>query len=257
MTLVTTVEYKIKCMAFLSYSTLADLAEYFHLSPMLGSNEDITEKRSKDTFHFSEKRKFDFSAMFDLPMEEQKCCENCKHSCYLCREVECTETVDCMKSPCQYCGKVSNKCHYLRLRSAIIVFKSLLELCGSDNNYTCFENENDYVFPQFPFCYTVELMWDQANTALEFCLDFLLKTGFLLEETTKDRLMNFRLLLKRPKYKIATIFGNDIIEMFPELASEVPEASEIDDIDISTKKDSDGMSLCSLPLYPYKKISLD
>ena len=218
MALVTTVEYKIKCMAFLSYSTLTDLAEYFHLSPMLGSNEDIGEARPTDGFHFAEKRKFDFSAMFDLPMDDQKCCENCKHNCYLCGEVECKESVDCMKSPCQYCGKVSNKCRFQQLRSAVLVFKSLLDLCDSESNYTCFESENEYVFPQFPFCYTTDLLWDHVNTALEFCLDFLLKTGFLGEETLKDRLMDFRLLLKRPKYKIASIFGNEIIEMFPELS---------------------------------------
>ncbi|XP_066930625.1 uncharacterized protein [Clytia hemisphaerica] len=224
---VTTIEYKIKCMAYLSYSTLTDLAEYFHLSPVWGSEENIAQRH--EGFHFAEKKKFDFSQIFDLPMDEQKCCSGCKHKCYVCIDKECCETVDCAKSPCESCGKVNAKCKYQQLREAILVFKNLLDICHADNNFEYFESENDYVFPQFPFCYNVELLWDRVNTSLEFCLDFLLKTGYLNEETMKDRLMDFRLILKRSKSKIAVIFGNELSDMFKELTINRPESIVVDD----------------------------
>ena len=94
-----------------------------------------------------------------------------------------------------------------------------MDVCHS-GNFLIFEQDKEFVFPQFPFCFTVELLWECINTAVECSLDFLMKTGFLPEETFKDRLMDFRLIYKQSKQKLAVIFGDDLSEMFPELRFE-------------------------------------
>ena len=226
----TSVEYKIKCMALLSYPTLGDLAEYFHLTPIWSTEENIVDKSK--SFHFTEKKQFDFCSLYDMPLDEQKCCGSCKHQCYLCRSFECVQTVDCAKAPCEKCGKFNNKCQYQQLRTSIFIFKNLLDVCHSEN-FSLFEQDKEFVFPQFPFCFTVELLWEYVNTAIESCLDFLMKTGFLNEDIVKDRLMDFRLIHKQPKQKLAVIFGDDLSEMFPELQNE----------NMDTLTESDGIPL--------------
>lgn len=221
----TTVEYKIKCMSYLTYKTLNDLAEYFHLAP-IGSSEENIGKRLED-FHFGEKTKFDFEAFLDIPFEEQKCCASCKHKCYVCNTGECVQVVDCVKAPCNNCGKVSNKCLFQQLTSAVCIFKNLFAVCHSED-FLNFEQNDEFVFPQFPFCYTVELLWEHVNTATEFALDFLLKTGFIIEEDTKDRLMELRLVLKLSKQKLAFVFGESVSDMFPNLLSD-QEDNAVDD----------------------------
>ena len=211
------VEYKVKCMALLSYPTLNDLAEYFHLTPVLSIEDVVSDELKK--FHFSEKKQYDFGALYNMPLDEQKCCVTCSHLCYVCNSHECVQKVDCTKAPCEKCGRVSNKCLYQKLKTSILIFRNLLDVCHS-GNFLIFEQDKEFVFPQFPFCFTVELLWECINTAVECSLDFLMKTGFLPEETFKDRLMDFRLIYKQSKQKLAVIFGDDLSEMFPELRFE-------------------------------------
>ena len=211
------VEYKIKCMALLSYPTLDDLAEYFHLTPVLNTENNATDELKK--FHFSEKKRYDFYALYDMPLDEQKCCKGCRHLCYVCNNHDCEQKVDCTKAPCEICGRVNNKCLYQQLKTSILIFKNLFDICHN-GNYLIFEQDKEFVFPQFPFCFTVELLWEYVNTAVECSLDFLMKTGFSPEETVKDRLMDFRLICKQSKQKLAVIFGDELSKMFPELQIE-------------------------------------